>query len=374
MKNIRLQRLNSLAMAGFIGTLGLGGSMAAQAANYEIYGLIDIGLEQFNDSNAIAGNEIFQGFNSVDGNNDAKDFTLSNGMQSRLGLRGSEELMQNLVLSYNLEFALDVLAESGGGTSAAIGTRLGNVSLGGDWGRVVVGSQWMPLFEYGAWNVHRTDVHGYGTWFYTTGLLSNSLAYGFRQSSAISYKYGSAWGHSDPIAFSLTAGIGEGDDNQNGISSLTGAIQYSINNAMSVNAVYLREFNSTDAPGDLEPSLLNVGARWNVTPQLELGVNYTRVDRDVSEDEIRQAYNVSATIDLEGNWDTHLGIGAGDDDRDGDMDVEGRDINVNIYGFTRYAFTDRTNMRLEYEYIDYDGDMVDNGKASLFMLALQHNF
>jgi len=62
-------------------------------------------------------------------------------MQSRLGVRGSEEINSDLTASYNLEFAVDLLNEKGGGFADSLGTRLGWAALGGDWGTVKVGSQ-----------------------------------------------------------------------------------------------------------------------------------------------------------------------------------------------------------------------------------------
>jgi hypothetical protein len=96
---------------------------------------------------------------------------------------------------------------------------------------VKTGTQWMALYEFGGWNARiAMTCTVMARYYYTTGLLRDSLAFGFRQSSAISYQYGSAWGHSDPFAFNLTLGIGEGEENESGISSVQAAAQYSFNN------------------------------------------------------------------------------------------------------------------------------------------------
>ena len=415
------KQILALAVSGGLAAAPMG-AMAAP----EVYGLIDIGVEHYTDSNGVGG-DIFQGFNSAGGNSDARDFTLSNGMQSRLGVRGSEELgVAGLTASYTMEFTADLLEEDGGGTGEAFGTRLGWAALGGDWGKVKVGSQWQALYEFGGWNTHRTDVHGYGTYFYTTGNLSNSQAFGFRQDSAISYEYGSAWGHSDPIAAQITLGIGEGQnsigtdyydgtgangviadnsatvDNQEGISSLQAAIQYSFAESVSVNAVFATEFNDYDQgvyegavvdnagidyeytladaqsaaqAANAEPKLYNVGARWSVTDALELAANYTNVDLDNAADDKVDSIAVASFMDFGNGLSGHLGVAQASDDRDTVADLD-----LNVYGYIKQALSDRTDIRLELETADYDdsvdsdGDAVSGGTATVALVALQHNF
>ena len=340
----------------------------------ELYGLIDIGLESysadsdapgFDDDGLGGGRFMFPGFNSTAGNTDDRDFTLSNGMTSRIGVRGGEDLTDNLRASYNIELQMDVLNEG----ENAQNTRLGWAALSGDWGMTKIGTQWMALYEFGGWNTHRTDVHGYGTYYYTTEVLRDSAAYGFRQSSAISYQYGSAWGHSDPFAFNITAGIGEGDDNENGVSSLQAAAQYTFAGNISVNAVVFQEF--VDGPeDDDEATLYNLGARWNVTPDLELAANYTLVDDGSDEDSDRDSIALAAMYNFGQGWDGHLGVSTASSDNDALADID-----ANVYGFVRHSFTDRTNARLEFEHIDYDdSDVADSSSETIGMVALQHNF
>ena len=385
------KKILALAVSGGLAAAPMG-AMAAP----EVYGLIDIGIEHYSDSDGVGG-DIFQGLNSVAGNSDDRDFALSNGLQSRIGVRGSEELdVADLTASYNMEFSVDVLNEDGGTASGDLGTRLGWVALGSDWGKVKVGSQWQALYEFGGWNTHRTDVHGYGSYYYTTGNLSNSQAFGFRQDSAISYEYGSAWGHSDPFAAQVTLGVGEGsatsagDDtiqNEEGITSLQAAFQYSIDKRISFNAVYATEFNTydssigyVDGDGDplaasalnQEPTLYNVGARWSVTDALELAANYTNVDLDNAGDDKVDSFAVASFMDFGNGLSGHLGVAQASDDR-----ADERDIDLNVYGYIKQALSDRTDIRLELETADYD-DAEDGsaagGTASVALVALQHNF
>lgn len=379
------KKILALAVSGGL----VAAPMGAMAAP-EVYGLIDIGVEHYTDSNGV-GDEIFEGNNAPNSNSDNRDFTLSNGMQSRIGVRGSEELgVAGLTASYTLEFTADVLEEDGGGTGDAFGTRLGWAALGGDWGKVKVGSQWQALYEFGGWNTHRTDVHGYGSYFYTTGELSNSQSFGFRQDSAISYEYGSAWGHSDPFAAQVTLGVGEGEatsagdsvQNEEGITSLQAAFQYSIAQQVSVNAVYATEFNTYDTTLSYantsatalnqEPELINVGGRWSVTDALELGVNYTNVDLDNAGDDKVDSIALASFMDFGNGLSGHLGVAQASDDRDSE-----RDMDLNVYGFIKQALSDRTNIRLELETIDYDDaedGSDDGGQATVALVALQHSF
>lgn len=388
---------------------------AAMAEGPEVYGLIDIGLEHYTDSDGAAGSEIFQGFNSAAGNSDDRDVALSNGMTSRLGVRGSEDLDfggLGLVASYNIELQMDVLSDGRNNQN----TRLGWAALGGDWGQVKVGSQWQALYEFGGWNTHRTDVHGYGTYYYTTELLDDSLQYGFRQDSAISYEYGSAWGHSDPFAVKVTLGIGEGsnsidvqepaqvavnddgdalyldgngditteeDDaltrtgsesvsNEEGITSIQIAGQYSFDQRISVNGVYIRQWNTYAGGGALnhDPELFNVGARYSVTDALELAVNYTQADRGDEDSNKRDSVAIASMMDFGNGLTGHLGFATGSDDLD-EADG-GYDIDLNTYGYIKQALSDRTSVRLELENVQYDN--ADDSSATMAMVGLQHSF
>lgn len=391
------KKILALAVSGGL----VAAPMGAMAAP-EVYGLIDIGVEHYTDSDGAA-TWILNGLNSAGGNSDARDVSLTNGMQSRLGVRGSEELgVAGLTASYNMEFTVDVLNENGGGLGDTFGTRLGWAALGGDWGKVKVGSQWQALYEFGGWNTHRTDVHGYGTYFYTTEVLSNSQQYGFRQSSAISYEYGSAWGHSDPFAAQVTLGVGEGSasteaetvertvtdnsgndftyvdtitesedvSNQNGITSIQVAAQYTFIDSVSVNGVYVREFNDYGGVGidaEYDPELYNIGARWSLSDELELSMNYTKAYTNNATDDERDSVAIASMMDFGGGLSGHLGVSQGSAD-------DAADIDTDVYGYVRQALSDRTNVRLELEHMRLDDDSGDKSNATIALVALQHSF
>ncbi|MEQ6885762.1 porin [Salicola sp. Rm-C-2C1-2] len=410
------KKILALAVSGGLAAAPMG-AMAAP----EVYGIVDIGVEHYTDSDNASG-DIFQGLRSVAGNSDGRDVALVNGLNSRLGVRGEEELdVAGLTASYNIELGIDVLDDGDSDTF----TRLGWAALGGDWGKIKVGSQWQALYEFGGWNTHRTDVHGYGTYYRTTGVLSNSLAYGFRQDSAISYEYGGAWGHSDPFAAQVTLGVGEGsasvdstqaksfgqldddmvfedasgnrvlaesrDDltggnyvqetvsegvsNQNGITSIQAAAQYSFADNVSVNGVYVREFNDYGGVGiaeEYDPELYNLGARWNVTDAYELSVNYTQANTNNGNDDTVESIAIASMMDFGNGLTGHLGFSQLSDDRESTDDDNYSDIDLNTYGYIKQALSDRTDVRFELENIQYDNQA--DSSATVALVGIQHNF
>ncbi|MFV8833919.1 porin [Aquisalimonas sp. APHAB1-3] len=391
MKATAAASMSALALAAL--------STTAQADDGpELYGIIDIGLESYNSDLDDGAPDVFQGNLSPTGNSDDKDFALVNLLTSRLGVRGSEEINENLTASYNYELQADVLNLGSNATS----TRLGWAALEGDWGQVKIGTQWSPLFNYAAWNTNRMDTHGFGSYYYTTSLLGDAQ-FGFQQSSTVSYNWGSPYDYTQPFAFSVAVGVGQGEsgefdtgdtefvinpetgaieeepvtateDNNSGISSVQLAGQYAFDERLMFNAVYYQDIRDYNNAEEFEVSLFNIGARWVVTPALEVGVNYTLVDRDTDDDENREAFAIAGFYDFGQGWEASLGVATGSDDLDEDTNVEGRDIDLNLYGDVRYSFSDRTNVRFEYEYIDYDGDAVDDNDDFVALIGIQHHF
>lgn len=375
LKATAVTSMSALALAAMATT--------AQADSPEVYGIIDIGLESYSSDLDGGAPEIFQGNLSAAGNSDEKDFTLVNLLTSRLGVRGSEELTDNLTASYNYEISADVL--NLGGT---VGTRLGWAALSGDWGQVKVGTQWSPLFNYAAWNTQRMDTHGYSPHYYGTAQLGDA-AFGFQQSSTVSYNYGSPYDYTQPLAVSVAVGVGQGEaevedpldpdetiteQNESGISSIQLAAQYAFQERFMINALYYRDIRDFDTAAEVEAELYNIGARFVVNEQLELGVNYMVVDNDADNDSERDIASIAGFYDFGTGWTTMLGLATGSDDRDGDVTADGRDIDLSVYGDVRYSFSDRTNVRFEYEYIDYDGAAVDDNDDFVGLVGLQHSF
>ena len=349
--------------------------MAAQAAP-ELYGIVDIGVESLSTDDGGSG-VVFGGLNSVGSQSDDKDFTLSNGLQSRLGVRGSEDLGNGLTASYRMEFAVDVLNESGGstaGTANGLTTRLGWAALSGDWGQIKAGAQWQDTFAYAAWNTHRTDVHGYGAYYYTTGLMPGSLGFGFRQDSTISYQYGGGGYSTDPFTFSVQANIGEdfgaAGGNEDGISAIS-AYAAGTFGPVTINGGVVSTSVEPGAGGSAaEPSLYNIGGRWRINDTIELGTNFTQADSDNANDLERDSFTIAGFFTFSDGWSAHLGLGTGSEDSNG---VE-NDLDSDVYGYVKKALSSRTDIRLEFENAQVEGTAGSDPESSVFLLALQHNF
>lgn len=160
-------------------------AIAAPSVNF--YGFVDIGLESFNEKGNTAGGVVYPGSgsdagNATSANDDARDFTLTNGVQSRVGVKGEDQLESGWTGKYRVEVRYNTL-ENGGN---AFRTRLGWLGLSKDEHNFKLGAQWTPFFEYSAWNTHRNDVQGVGSYFYVANHLPGSQAGGYRTSTAAS--------------------------------------------------------------------------------------------------------------------------------------------------------------------------------------------
>ena len=73
---------------------------------------------------------------------------LSDIAASRFGVTGSEDLGNGLTAGYTFEFDVGFSSLAGGSNNedAGISTRLANVSIGGDFGTIKMGTQWGVLY------------------------------------------------------------------------------------------------------------------------------------------------------------------------------------------------------------------------------------
>jgi len=413
----------ALAVSG-----GIAGLPMAASAAPEVYGMVDIGIESYNaDTGAQFGEfNIFAGFNGASStgpgtggrftNSDDRDASLNNGMQSRLGVRGSEDLGNGLTAEYNVELAIDVLGEAGGtANTGSVGTRLGWVGLAGDWGSFRVGTQWQPLFAYTAWNVHRADTHAYGTYFSATGAFAasgHSMAYGFREAGTLQYQYGSGGYGTDPFTFTISLGTDQNsspevptgetegfvddtgtamtravtasEDNENFITSVQiFAAGTFADGLVTINGGYAGLLNEFDTAEENEPELLTIGGRVRPMEGLLIGFNWIQSDsdgairpfgtvtgNDPDDDTETDTFNIMGQYDFGGGLVGHIGFGTQSAD-DGITEIDSA-----IYGDLRQNLSDRTNVRLEFEHLSYDEN--DGGgfddEESVVMVALQHWF
>lgn len=366
-----MQKKSLLAIA----IASIAASHAATAApSADIYGFVDIGLEHYNEDGIKNGSDIYPGGDSPNGNSDEQEFALTNNVQSRIGIKGEEDIQDGWKGSYKMEFRVNVL-ESGGN---AMRIRLGWLGLEKGEHSFKVGTQWSPYMQYSAWNTARGESQGLASYFYITDTLPGSIGYGFRNSNMISYTYGNGgWGQSSP--FSATVALHVGDDNRNdsgtldnkaGITAVSfgGAATFS---TVTINGAYVKSLaKESDAAKTAnieleEPSIYSLGAKMQTTPDLELGFAYRVADRDLKDDSIKTSTSFQAQYQINKAWNIHVGVGVGDDEI-----KTNRQLDSNIFGQVWYQATDSRSVRFEFERADYG----DDGEALVTLVSMRQAF
>ena len=120
-----------------LAVLGLSGAAMAQSS-VTLYGVADAGIGKIEAGSGLA-----------DPLKDASDKTefisgsLMNNGNSRIGVRGVEDLGGGLKAGFNFESGLDL---DNGGSSGAFWSRQANIWLGGNWGTVKLGRQFTPSY------------------------------------------------------------------------------------------------------------------------------------------------------------------------------------------------------------------------------------
>jgi hypothetical protein len=369
-------------------------NVAMAAPTADVYGFVDIGLEQFNESGLSNGADIFAGGDTPNGNSDEQEFALTNNVQSRIGIKGEEAIEGGWKGTYKMEFRANVL-ESGGN---ALRTRLGWLGLEKGEHSFKIGTQWSPFMSYSAWNTNRGESQGLGTYFYITDELKGSMAYGFRNSNMISYTYGSGgWGAASPVTATVALHVGDDDrkatvggtdelTNDAGITGITVAGATTLGN-VTLNAVYVQNLvaesdaakanletaklsaNATSiaAAKDLvtEPAIFGAGAKMQVSKDLELGFAYRGADRDTDENDYTYTTSFSSQYQLNEKTNIHLGIGQGEDD-----DASARQLKLNFYGQVWYQASESRSVRFEFEHVDYG----DDGEALVTLVSMRQAF
>jgi hypothetical protein len=366
--------------------------MAAPTA--DIYGFVDIGLEHFNESDLTNKSDVYPGGEAPNGNSDAQEFTLTNNVQSRIGIKGEETIEDGWKGTYQMEFQANVL-ESGG---EALKTRLGWLGLEKGDHSFKIGTQWSAFMQYSGWNTARGESQGLASYFYVADELKGSMAYGFRNSSMINYTYGSGgWGTASPVTATVALHVGDdarttnvnGADelvNDGGITgiSIAGAATFG---SLTLNAVYVKNLvaESEAAKANLaaaklsadadtisvakdlvtEPSIFGAGAKLQATKDLEFGFAYRGADRDAEENSYTYTTSVSTQYQFNEKTNIHLGIGQGEDD-----DSSARQLKVNLYGQVWYQVTDSRSVRFEFDHADYGND----GEVLATLVSMRQSF
>lgn len=341
-------RKNTLALAITALTL-----VPVSAMADEIYGFINIGLESTSIDGAGAANEIFA--SGPDGSLHAQDVA-----ESRIGYKGSKDLGSGMNAAFKIEFGLGTTPGAGGPTEDSTPTtRLAQVSLSGDFGTITAGNQWGILYEYLGWNVFRAHGHGAGTWYYTTKNINND-AFGLRVSNALTYTYGGGGYSTDPLTFSIQV-MTDPDTatNDEGFDAIVFGAGFTTGD-LTLNAVSYSESDSS--AGAAEPSLIGLGARYNLSAATYLGGNYMMVDNDTGGD--ISSINILLTHDLGEGLSGMASYGTGD----GDNAIA--DLDSNLFLQLQKDYGQGVIAHLEYETAKLSG----GSKTSVIAVALKYSF
>jgi predicted porin len=330
--------------------------MTAMAAD-GLYGFVNVGLESASVDGVGAGNEVFA--SGPDGSLHAQDV-----VETRFGFKGSKELKNGMTAGYRLEFGLGTSdfpvpgREGSPNEDTSPTTRLAQVSLSGDFGKITAGNQWGILYEYLGWNVFRADGHGGGTWYYTTKNINND-AFGLRVSNALTYTYGGGGYSSDPFTFSVQV-MNDPDTvtNDETFDAMVFAGAMTMGK-LTLNAV---SYNEADGSGAPEPSLIGFGARFNLSDATYVGGNYMTVDNDTGGD--ISSMNVLLTHDMGDGYSGMVSFGTGD----GDNAIA--DLDSNLFLQFSKDYGQGVTAYLEAETAELEG----GNKTSVIAVALKYDF
>ena len=173
-----------------LAVLGASGVAMAQSS-VTLYGVANAGVGKIK-SPLLGAND----------NNNKTQFISGSGMNngnSRIGLRGVEDLGGGLKAGFNFESGLDLDGGENLGSGGGFWGRAANLWLGGNWGTFKMGRSLSPSF-YGATAWEMTGAANYSVVGNTYG-FANSL----RNNSQFSYKTPSLGGFSAEVAYILKA-------------------------------------------------------------------------------------------------------------------------------------------------------------------------
>jgi predicted porin len=314
---------------------------------------------------------------------------MSDTLESRFGVSGSEDLGNGLTAGYTFEFGIGTSSGGTGGAvneDANVNTRLSNVSLSGDFGTVKLGTQWGVLYEYAGWNHYRTDGHGGATHYYMMSGFVGPFATaddpsGLRIDNALTYTYGGGGYSSDPFTFSvqLRADAQSQPQDEETIDAVIAGAQGTFGD-FTVNGTFYQEQNS-DIGGvsQREPSMVTIGGRWSSGP-FYVGGTFFSGDNDLpggGQGDSPSAFNILGGMDFGSGYSGYVGVGAGDADSNNDVG----DMST-FFLQAQKEFSSRTKVYAEFETAEIDGTGVNaagtpNGTDSeqqVLAFGVKHSF
>jgi len=221
-----------------------GGAAQAQS-NVQVYGLLDVGVENANNSSATGG---------------SNTRVISGGMNtSRWGIRGTEDLGGGLKAVFNLEggILMDTGAQDG-----ALFRRQAYVGLEGAFGRVVVGRSFTSVYD----TVISYDPMGFAPYYSwaTSGPATGPSKYGFTTGYDNLIKYAGTFGN---FRFGANYAAGEQTTGVADSAKMGATVAYKFG-AANVMATYERNNgNTVAATGNRdENTVWHVGANYETGP------------------------------------------------------------------------------------------------------------
>jgi len=397
--------LKKSAIAVAISSAVFSGSVLAEAPSVDLYGRIDLGLEYYSDKDGVGGSDIFAGMESPAGNSDDKEFSLSDGNNSRLGVKGSATLPNGLTTAYQYELGTRVL---NGGANPFV--RYGWLSISNGQHTLTAGTQDNYLLMYGGLNAQYSEVHGYGAYYYANQGMKGSLSQTFRTDSTLAYTFGGGAFSGDAFTGTIAAHIAEDtrtidanggapvaadpanpteaerlaiieyeadnkEANTSGITGVTIGVEANMDK-LALTAAYQQNVVSKSdeakaANQDVEaPSVASVGARYNVSDMANVGFTYYMADRDTDGDSGRSVWVLGGDYQLSENLNLHAGFGSGSDDDD-----NARQMDANIFGQLTYTLSESNQIRFEFEQVSFSSDDdTKEGDAQIFLISLRQDF
>jgi predicted porin len=222
----------------------VGGAAQAQS-NVQVYGLLDVGVENANNSSATGG---------------SNTRVISGGMNtSRWGIRGTEDLGGGLKAVFNLEggILMDTGAQDG-----ALFRRQAYVGLEGAFGRVVVGRSFTSVYD----TVIGYDPMGFAPYYSwaTSGPATGPSKYGFTTGYDNLIKYAGTFGN---FRFGANYAAGEQTTGVADSAKMGATVAYKFGPA-NVMATYERNNgNTVAATGNRdENTVWHIGANYETGP------------------------------------------------------------------------------------------------------------
>jgi predicted porin len=197
-----------------LAVLGLSGAAMAQSS-VTLYGVADAGVGKIaagysgDPSNAKYGRASTINGNRSDLNNKTQfiSSSLMNNADSRVGVRGVEDLGGGLKVSFNFETGLDL--DDGSQTNGSFWARQANVAIGGNWGTVKLGRQFTPSYlTAGMYDL--TNQANYS-------VLGNTY-----KAAGIGNRANSAFAYITPTFYGVTAAVGYVSKNDSLTSGVCG--------------------------------------------------------------------------------------------------------------------------------------------------------